>query len=113
MFRNDLLQELRKVGFPNVECCDFEGKLLVTLNRHAPPKKRYLRANNAPFMNKTLAKAIMVRSRLRNKYLKLKTCESRDAYKKQRNLCVTLLRETKKIFYENLNPNLISDNKNF
>ena len=113
MFRNDLLQELRKLDFPNVECCDFEGKLLVTLNRHAPPKKRYLRANNAPFMNKTLAKAIMVRSRLRNKYLKLKTCESRDAYKKQRNLCVTLLRETKKIFYENLNPNLISDNKNF
>ena len=89
------------------------GKLLVTLNRHAPPKKRYLRSNNAPFMNKTLAKAIMVRSRLRNKYLKLKTCESRDAYKKQRNLCVALLRETKKIFYENLNPNLISDNKNF
>ena len=62
MFRNDLLQELRKVDFPNVECCDFEGKLLVTLNRHAPPKKRYLRANNAPFMNKTLAKVIMVRS---------------------------------------------------
>ena len=46
MFRNDLLQELRKVDFPNVECCDFEGKLLFTLNRHAPPKKRYLRANN-------------------------------------------------------------------
>ena len=101
------------MDFSNVECCDFEGKLLVTLNRHAPLKKRYLRANNAPFMNKTLAKAIMVRSRIRNKYLKLKTCESRDAYKKQCNLCMTLLWETKKIFYENLNPNLISDNKKF
>ena len=83
------------------------------LNRHASLEKRYLRANNAPFMNKTLAKAIMVRSRLRNKYLKLKTCKYRDAYKKQRNLCVTLLRETKKISCENLNPNIISDNKKF
>ena len=55
----------------------------------------------------------MVRSRLHNKYLKLKTCESRDEYKKQRIKCLTLLRETKKIFYENLNPNLISDNKRF
>ena len=66
-------------------------------------RKRYLRANNAPFMNKALSKAIMVRSRLRNRYLKLKTCESRDAYKKQRNLCVTLT-ENKKTFYENFKP---------
>ena len=39
MFRNDLLQELRKVNFPNVECCDFEGKLLVTLNRQLHRKR--------------------------------------------------------------------------
>ena len=31
----------------------------------------------------------------------------------QRNYCVYLLRETKKRFYENLNPNLITDNRNF
>ena len=51
-------------------------------------KKRYLRANNASFMTNTLCKDIIVRSRLPNKYLKLKTKESHEAYKKQRNLCV-------------------------
>ena len=55
----------------------------------------------------------MVRSRLRNNFLTLKTGESREAYKKQKNYCVALLRKTKKMFYENLNPNLITDNKKF
>ena len=50
---------------------------------------------HAPFMNKELCKAIMTRSRLRNIFLKLKTNESRDAYKIQRNYCVKLLRKTK------------------
>ena len=52
-------------------------------------KKKYLRANNAPYMNRALCKAIMVRSKLRNIFLKLNTIESRDAYKKQRNFCVS------------------------
>ena len=74
-------------------------------------KTEYIRANNSPFMNNELSKAIMVR--LRNKYLKLNTVESRDAYKKQRNHCVSLLRKVKKNFYEHLNPSLITDNKIF
>ena len=76
-------------------------------------KKKYLRANNAPYMNRALCKAIMVRSKLRNIFLKLNTIQSRDAYKKQRNFCVSLLRMTKKNYYENLNVNLVVDNKTF
>ena len=91
----------------------FEHLFLATLNKHAPMKTKYLRANNSPFMNKELTKAIMVRSRLKNKSLKLKTTEAREAYKKQRNFCVSLLRRIKKNFYENLDPKLISDNKKF
>ena len=49
------------------------------------------------FMNKSLKKAHMKRSRLRNIYLKSKTDTSRIAYIKQRNYCVSLLRKTKKI----------------
>ena len=64
-------------------------------------------------MNSELSKAIMVRSRLRNKFLKLKTNESKVAYKKQRNHCVAILRKIKIQFYEHLNPSLISDNKTF
>ena len=55
----------------------------------------------------------MVRSKLQNIFLKLNTIESRNAYKKQRNFCVSLLRMTKKNYYENLSVNLVVDNKTF
>ena len=80
---------------------------MTPLNKHAPMKIKYIRANNSPFMNDEFSKAIMVRSKLRNKFLKLRTIESRNAYKKHRSI------EVKKAFYENLNPKLISDNKTF
>ena len=78
-----------------------------------PFKTRYVRANNSPFMNNDIYKVIMVRSRLRNKCLKLKTEESRDAYRKQRNYCVSLMRKVKCNFYETLDPKLICDNRQF
>ena len=43
-------------------------------------------------MDKELNQVIMVRSKLRNKFLKLKTEENRFAYNRQRNYCVKLLR---------------------
>ena len=51
----------------------------VTLDKHAPLKKRYVRANRFPFMNK-LSKEIMKRSRLRNKFLNTKSDIDRKAY---------------------------------
>ena len=112
-FRNDLLQEIHQVGLYNIGCEQFESLFICNLNKHAPLKRRYVRTNNSPFMHKELYKAIMVRSRLRNKSLKLKTIESREAYKRQRNYCVSLIRKTKKSIYENLSPNLITDNRKF
>ena len=64
-------------------------------------------------MNNTIYKAIMVRSLLRNKCLKLKTIKSRLAYTQQRNYCCSLIRQAKRNFYENLDPNLITDNRKF
>ena len=63
---------------------------------------KYLRANCAPFVTKELSKAIMLRSKLRNQYLKCKSEEARARFKIQRNPCVTLLRENKRDYYENL-----------
>ena len=111
-FKANLCNKLSFYGFRNLNCDDFENLFLSTLSEHAPMKKRYIRSNNAPFMDKELCKAIMTRSRLRNRYLKLKTNESREAYKKQRNFCVKLLRKTKICYYENLNVKCIHDNKN-
>ena len=111
--RNDLLCEISKKRFHDISCEEFERLFCKTLNNHAPMKTKYIRANNSPFMNNELSKAIMVRSKLTNKFLKLKTIETRNAYKKQGNYCVSLLRKIKKNFYEHLNPSLISDNKRF
>ena len=65
---------------------------MLILNRHVPSKTRYVRANDSPFMNTDIYKAIMVRSRLRKKYLKLKTEEANSAYKKQRNHLSVILK---------------------
>ena len=44
-------------------------------------------------MDKEFHQAIIVRSKLRNKFLKLKTEENRLVYAKQRNYCVKLLQQ--------------------
>ena len=46
-------------------------------------------------MTKEVRKAIMIRSKLRNTFLKDKNEQSRNDYRKQRNLCVALVRGAK------------------
>ena len=53
----------------------------------------------------------MQRSRLRNAYLKDRTRAARIAYKKQRNVCVSILRKSKKYYDENLDAKNITNNK--
>ena len=57
-------------------------------------------------MAKNLRKRIMVRSKLRNNY-------NKNKYKRQRNLCLNLLRKTKKNFYKALDEKQVSDSKTF
>ena len=59
-------------------------------------KQHYVRANQALSLNKTINKEIMKKSRLRNKFLNTKSDIDRKAYNKQRNLCVSLIRQEKK-----------------
>ena len=85
----------------------------ITLEKHAPLKKRYVRANRSPFINKKLSKEIMKRSRLRNKFLNTKSDIDRKAYNKQRNYVVSLLRNEKNNFYSNLNTKVAINNRTF
>ena len=64
-------------------------------------------------MSKALRKAIMHRSKLKNIYNKKMDRVNWENYKKQRNFCVTLLRRTKKEYFQNLNVKYLSDNKKF
>ena len=49
---------------------------LDTLNKHAPLKKKSVRANHAPYVTKTLRKAIMRGSNLQTIYFKRTTVVS-------------------------------------
>ena len=55
----------------------------------------------------------MKRSRLRNKFLNTKSDIDKKAYNKQRNLCVSLIRQEKKNFINNIRTRDITGNKTF
>ena len=55
----------------------------------------------------------MRRSRLRNKFLRERTKESKVAYNKQRNICVSLLRKSKIDYFANLDTKIMKDNRKF
>ena len=55
----------------------------------------------------------MLRSKLRNQYLKCKSEEAKARFKIQRNLCVTLLRKARRNYYENLELGRVNDSKKF
>ena len=112
IFRNELHDKLSIIG-EDITYELFEMIFIYLLDAHAPMKTKYIRANNAPFMNKVLSKAVMTRSRLRNKYLKCPSNDNKVNYKKQRNYCTSLFRKEKKTFYDNIDITLITDNKKF
>ena len=91
----------------------FLNIFIEVLNKHAPMKQKYLRANQGRFLAKNLHKAIMKRSRLRNKFLSDRTEMSQKEYTKQRKFCVNLVKRAKKEPFANLHINAILDNKNF
>ena len=111
LFKSELDYELSKHDICN---CEFEhllNVLIEVLNKHAPIKNKYLRANQGEFMCKELNKAIMIRSRLRNKYLKEKSADSKATYDNQRNYSENPLRKTKKNYFANINISSITENK--
>ena len=119
-FSNDKFGEnlISRLSSENIRV-DFNGMekflqiCIKTLDELAPQKKKYSRGNNMPFINKTIKKAFMKRSRLRNIYLKNRSDNNKREYNKQRNYCVSLLRKTKTHYYANLNEKDPTDNKQF
>ena len=81
---------------------DFNQILTSTLNQHAPKKKMWIRGNYKPNMNKTLRKAIMMRSKLKNRENKSKDTRDIKMYKQQRNLVVRLNKDSKYSYFSNL-----------
>ena len=60
----------------------FTKIFIETLNKYTPIKKRYIGANHAKFFTKVLPKAIVLRSRLPNIFLKEKDLEFKKSLPK-------------------------------
>ena len=71
---------------------------MTVLNRHAPLKKKILRANHSSYMSKTLRKAIMRRSYLEKKYLKKKQISLLEPTKSRKIIAVDFIRKKEKSF---------------
>ena len=63
------MEELSKSFISVLDLAKFNACVLEVLNKEAPIRKKFIRANEAPLMTRKLKKAIMVRSRLRNTFL--------------------------------------------
>ena len=112
-FREALNRELLKYDLNNIEYDTFQEIIVSLLNVYASLKQKYLRANHASFVTKELRKAIMLRTRLRNIYLKQGTETTKVAYNQQRNKCVSILKKSKKSYFESLDVKFVNDNKKF
>ena len=110
-FTHELESALAK--FSQISFGTFKSTVDNILQKHAPIKKRYVRANQASFINSKIHKEVTRRTRLRNKFIDSKTDVDGIAYNKQRNYCVSLIRKEKKAYYGNLNIRDVADNKTF
>ena len=110
-FKEALNREIMKHDLNNVDYENFHEIVLSTLNTHAPLKKKHLRANQASFVTKESRKAVMKRARLRNIYFKKRTEATKAAFSYPRNIGVSLLRKSKRSYFENLKVKLVRDHK--
>ena len=108
---NKFRSEILKSKFNGTDLRTFKETVFNIFNKYTPIKIKYVRANEAPFMTKELHKAIMKRSRLRNKFLKDRTENNQKNFKLRRTK--DLLRTTKKLYYSNLDIKKVTHSKTF
>ena len=81
---------------------EFEKSFVEVLDTHAPKKRKILRGNYKPHVNKTLHSAIIKCSQLKIEAMKSKSKNDVIEYKKQRNLILKLEKCCKNGFFDNL-----------
>ena len=100
----------------NLNTTDLEGFMKIVFRifkKHVPIKRKYIRANKAPFVSKDLHRAIMKRSKLRNMFLKSRILSDRKNDTSQRNPCKKLLKNTKRTYFNILDIKKVTDNRTF
>ena len=103
IFLRDLDQEMiqsEMYKYNNDMYSTFSDVFRSVLDRHATLKKKMIRGNQGPFMTKQLSKAIMNRSKLRNRYIKWPFRENFLNYKKANSTCNNLNKSVKKPYFD-------------
>ena len=100
-----------KFDITNAPLSKFNDTVLSVLDKHAPKKLKYMRSNNCNFVTKELRKAIMDRSKLRNKFLKLETRNLKSLIAKEISVLACSARIRR--FFGKLDHRVVSDNITF
>ena len=66
------------------------------INHHVPLKQKQVRGNHAPFLTKDLSKAIMNKSKAKNKYLNWPPREKFISCKRTKSKCNSFTKKAKK-----------------
>ena len=98
---------------PNVNYKSITEKFLEAIDKHAPLKKKLVQGNQGPFMNRDFQKAICTRTRLKNKYWRDPSRENELAYKKLRNLGVSIRRKSITNYLNRFTDKGLETNKSF
>ena len=100
----------------NLNTTDLEGFMKTEFhifNKHAPIKRKYIRANEAPFIAKDFHKAIMKRSNQETSFWN-QGIFLIESWISQRNLSKKLIiKNTKRTFFNNLDNRKVTDNWTF
>ena len=103
-FRASLLQGLSS---NNISFESFLSTCNNIFDKEASRKKMRERGNHLPFMNKTFFKAIMLKTKIRNIFLKSRSEEDKDNYRIEQIICV------QRFYCGSLNERSNYDNKKF
>ena len=76
-FSEELLSEIKKLEPLNKKISIFHNVCIELLEKYALEKQKYIRANQVNFMGSKLNHAFMLRSKLRNKFLKYRSNKDR------------------------------------
>ena len=78
-FKTQLATEMEKIFMFKIHYDIFENIFISTLNKYAPIKRKYVRANNTPYTTKWLIQNISHRIKLRNIFLKIPSNDNKLA----------------------------------
>ena len=113
IFHNNLCKQTVNLNFSELDFATIRKIFMKILDKFALLKKKYIRVKHSKFFTKELSKAVMLRSKLRNQFLKTKNQDSKMKYNKPKNLCVSITTKAKRKYYENLDLKGITNSKKF